>query len=393
MRAEFVIVGGGIYGVATAWELATRGAEVLVLEATDIAAGASGGVGKRGVRANGRDLRELPLMRMAYDRWPRLAAELGADTGYERTGHLQLYERHHDIGAADVRARVQSAMGIPSTHLEGDRVRDVEPGLGRTVLGGLHAPLDGVADHEATTRAFAGAAQRAGAVLRTGARVTGVTCESGAARRVTLADDTAVEIGRGLLLLANGGIAELVARDLDCHQPTWTIYPQVVMSTPAAPAPFRSLIGHFHRPVALKIVAGGAVMLSGGWRGRWNAADGRPETIPASVTGNWAEAVSLFPAIGALQIAQAVADRAETTSLDLVPIIDRVPGVSNVFVASGWAGHGWAIAPAVAPLLARWALDGEAPEALRPFALSRFPEIRASPRADPATASTRPSPR
>ena len=135
MRAEFVIVGGGIYGVATAWELATRGAEVLVLEATDIAAGASGGVGKRGVRANARDLRELPLMRMAYDRWPRLAAELGADTGYERTGHLQLYERHHDIGAADVRARVQSAMGIPSTHLEGDRVRDVEPGLGRTATG------------------------------------------------------------------------------------------------------------------------------------------------------------------------------------------------------------------------------------------------------------------
>ena len=29
--------------------------------------GASGGPGKRGVRANGRDVRELPLMRMAYE--------------------------------------------------------------------------------------------------------------------------------------------------------------------------------------------------------------------------------------------------------------------------------------------------------------------------------------
>ncbi len=67
MRADFVIVGGGIYGVATAWELARGGADVLVLEARDIASGASGGLGKRGVRANGRDIRELPLMRAAYD--------------------------------------------------------------------------------------------------------------------------------------------------------------------------------------------------------------------------------------------------------------------------------------------------------------------------------------
>ena len=56
MRAEFVIVGGGIYGVATAWTLASRGASVVVLEARDVAAGASGGPGKRGVRANGRDI-------------------------------------------------------------------------------------------------------------------------------------------------------------------------------------------------------------------------------------------------------------------------------------------------------------------------------------------------
>ena len=74
---DFVIIGGGVYGCATAWELAKRGAEVMLLEADEIAAGASGGPGKRGVRANGRDLRELPLMRAAYRRWPTLHEELG----------------------------------------------------------------------------------------------------------------------------------------------------------------------------------------------------------------------------------------------------------------------------------------------------------------------------
>jgi sarcosine oxidase, subunit beta len=375
MRAAFVIVGGGIYGMATAWSLARRGAEVLVLEARDVAAGASGGLGKRGVRANGRDVRELPLMRLAYDLWPTLQETLGAPTGYERVGHLQLYERHHDVGGAAVRARVQTALGIPTTHLEGAAVREVEPGLTDKVLGALHAPLDGVADHVATTRAYAAAAVRAGAVVRTGAEVTGVVRAGGRVAALTLADGATVEVERDVLFLANGGLVDLMARAFSCALPCWNIYPQVVVSTPAEVAPFRSYVGHLHRPVALKMVPGNRVMLSGGWRGRLNAATGRGETIPASVTGNWADAVAVFPAIAALDIAEATADRAEANSLDLVPVIDRVPDVSNAIVAVGWTGHGWAIAPAVAPLLADWALDGETPALLRPFALSRFPAL------------------
>jgi sarcosine oxidase subunit beta len=33
MRYDFVVMGGGVYGCATAWELARRGASVIVLEA------------------------------------------------------------------------------------------------------------------------------------------------------------------------------------------------------------------------------------------------------------------------------------------------------------------------------------------------------------------------
>ena len=375
MRAEFVVVGGGIYGMATAWSLARSGADVLVLEAHEVAAGASGGLGKRGVRANGRDLRELPLMRLAYDLWPTLDVELGAVTGFECTGHLQVYERHHDIGAAAVRARVQTAMGIPTVHLEGERVREVEPGLAATVLGALHAPLDGVADHEATTRAYAAAAIRAGARLRTGADVVGLVRGGDRVRGVTLRDGSTVEVGRALVLLNNAGMLDLVARDLGCQLPVWNIFPQVVRSTPAPVAPFASYVGHLHRPVALKMIPGGSVMLSGGWRGRWNPETRRGETIPASVTGNWAEAVALFPAMADLAIAEAMADRAETTCLDLVPVIDRVPRASNVFLACGWSGHGWALAPALAPLVAEWVLGGSTPDLLRPFSLSRFPDV------------------
>lgn len=46
--ADFLIVGGGVYGMATAWHVARSGADVLVLERNTVASGASGGPGRRG---------------------------------------------------------------------------------------------------------------------------------------------------------------------------------------------------------------------------------------------------------------------------------------------------------------------------------------------------------
>ena len=168
MRYDYVVIGGGVYGCAAAWELARRGVHVLLLEARTVASGASGGLGKRGVRACGRDPRELPLMRLAYDLWPVLAGEIGAATGYERTGLLHLFEREPgdlDGGwaSAPARAWAQRQRGIVTEVLDHDAVRALEPDVCDAVNGGLYCPDDGIADHTATTRGLAAAAARLGA--------------------------------------------------------------------------------------------------------------------------------------------------------------------------------------------------------------------------------------
>src|SRR5215467_7473946 len=170
MRYDYVVMGGGIYGCAAAWELARREASVIVLEARTIAAGASGGLGKRGVRACGRDPRELPLMRLTYDLWPALAGEIGAATGYERTGLLHLFEREPDgqdggWASAPARAWAQRQRGIVTEVLDRDAVNALEPGVCNTVIGALYCPDDGIADHTATTRGLAAAAARLGAEI------------------------------------------------------------------------------------------------------------------------------------------------------------------------------------------------------------------------------------
>lgn len=88
--------------------------------------------------------------------------------------------------------------------------------------------------------------------------------------------------------------------------------------------------------------------------------------------GNVAEAVAVYPSLEGVQVAEAKTDRRESTTIDGIPIIDRIPGLSNAVFATGWSGHGWAIAPAVTERLAAWVYSDEASPLLYPFRYSRF---------------------
>jgi sarcosine oxidase subunit beta len=113
-------------------------------------------------------------------------------------------------------------------------------------------------------------------------------------------------------------------------------------------------------------------MISGGHQGRWNAETGRGEPIAAEVTANVATAVAVYPSLEGLEVEVADTSHLEAVSLDGVPIIDTLPGNDQVLYATGWCGHGWAIAPAVSEMIADWALTGTRPAMLAPFAASRF---------------------
>lgn len=369
---DFVIVGGGVYGCGVAWELAQRGAEVLLLEAQQIAAGASGGGGKRGVRANGRDLRELPLMRLAYELWPELHQRLDHATGYERTGHLQIIERPRDLTGAKARAWMQTQQGIASHLLDAAAVRDREPFINEDVLAAIYCPNDGIADHTATTQGYAAAAQHAGVTIHEHTAVTRLEQQAGRVIAVHTTEGARIPVHRDLILLANSAVATLLQETVGMTLPVWSRLPQYIVTDPLAAMPVKHLIGHAHRRLALKALPTGQLMISGGWLGRWDEDAGHGVTVADQVAGNVTEAVALYPTLQGLTIQHAAADRLETESADGIPIIDRAPGLENLFFGVGWSGHGWAIAPAVVQLLAEWIFTGQSPQLLQPFTYRRF---------------------
>ena len=372
---NYVIIGGGIYGCSVAWELAKKGEDVLLLEAKTIASGASGGLGERGVRANGRDLRELPLMRLAYDIWPSLQDGIGGLTGYRRLGHLHLIEREENLAGASAQVWMQNQQGIESHLLSAAELRELEPHLSENVIAAIYCPKDGVADHTATTRAVANAAATHGAQIIENAPVTGMTRERDRVVSVSATingEPSEIAVGKQVILLSNSHIAPFFREQLGLQLPIWRMLPQVMALEARITPPMTHLIGHAHRTLAIKPLPDGRVMISGGWRGRWSEATGQGEPIPEQVEGNRRDAVAVYPALADLPVDEVFTDRAEMVSIDGIPIIDTLPGASNMLVGVGWSGHGWAISPAVSKLMADWVLTGERPGLLAAFSYGRF---------------------
>lgn len=367
---DFIIVGAGVYGAATAWHLARRGATVTVIDEKYIASRASGGPGRRGVRANGRDRRELALMERAYSVWPSLHECLGTEPFYERCGHLLLAESETETKGLKARAWMQQMQGIETHFLRGDEAREREPYLSRKVKAALYCPHDGVANHSATTKAYADAAKKLGVTFLISTQIEGLEVNNSRARSAVTADGTRYAAKRGIVILANSGVLPIIKPWQSL--PVWDECLQILISAPLEQVPFKHLTGHIGRTVSLKTHGDNRVMISGGWHGIWDPITntGRAENL--AIQGNLEEALAVYPALKGLSVEISNANHLETFTPDNIPIIDQLAPFDNVWYATGWCGHGWAIAPVVSKDLATWIMAGECPKDLSPFRLSRF---------------------
>lgn len=383
--SDFVIVGGGGIGCATAYHLAKAGRSVTVLEAEAIGSGASGGLGKRAIRANSRDLREMHLIREAYDLWPVLDEELGGPTGFQRTGYVSLVENEvtgsrGGMVALQTHMRAHQCSGIPAEAWDQETVRTNLRGVSPTVKAGLLTPLDGMTSQQLTTESYAAAARSLGAEIREHCRVDSVTTDrQGRAVAVVTSEGERLPIGETLLLANNYGAVELAFQSFGVSVPAWRMFPLAMTVESEEPADLPVLVGHDSRPIAIKAIDG-LWMLSGGWRGRWNPQTQRGELDEVSVQGNIRQLQAVFPELGPVKIIEADASRAETSSADQIPLIDKIPGSANAFLATGWAGHGWALVPAVTGYLAEMLIGGHMPGAFGNFGLSRFGVLNSAQR-------------
>lgn len=374
--ADVLVIGGGISGLAAAYELARAGQSVTVLEARTLGAMASTWT-LGGVRQSGRDPAELPLARAAVTRWTGLDGELGAPTFYRRHGNLRLARTPAEADTIRAMVAGQTALGLDLAFLGSTAdIRAIAPAIGASVLAASFCPGDGHADPDATIAAYAAAARRHGAMIREQTpalalierhgRITGVATPDGP----HLADTVIVAAGiHAPQLLAPLGLALPLAVKRVC----------VLQTVPAAPC-FDQVFGVANADCAGRQERDGRLRITtgiGDWPGdpaRWNEASLRPAL--ADVAALIDRTVPLLPVLAGLGLERVWGGLIDLTP-DALPVLDAPASHPGLVIGAGFSGHGFGIGPVTGAILKALAL-GEAPGFdLAPFRLDRFGAGRA----------------
>jgi glycine/D-amino acid oxidase-like deaminating enzyme len=168
---DVVVVGAGIVGAATAWELARRGIATALIDRDAVSSGTTG-LGEGNVLCSDKDAGpELDLTVLAMAVYDELDDRFGAVARIRRKGALIVHPDARTWAAEPARAQRLRAAGVTAELVGADDVRTLEPQLTGALHGALHVPGDLQCDAQAITRALASGAAAHGATVRTHAPV------------------------------------------------------------------------------------------------------------------------------------------------------------------------------------------------------------------------------
>jgi len=369
MRVDLVVIGGGLIGLACAFEARRAGLGVLLLERDTCgrhASSASAG----GVRSLNRDPAEIPLARAALPLWAGLAERLGADVGFAASGQIRVAEDEAALAALEARATRTRSAGWTHERMIGLNVLfERVPTLARHCLGALTVDDDGFADPLKAGHAYRRACLALGVEIREGVTVGGLA-------RADTAGIAVMTPHGEIHADAVANCAGAWGRDLVAAEPIPMRASALQMIVTAPVAPFVTpVIGSQGRKLSLKQTDAGAVVIGGAFEGRIvSGADGaamRGIALPERVAANLANAASLFPHLRDTPILRSWTG-IEGMVEDGLPVIGasaRIPGLVHAF---GFSAHGFALAPLIGEIVRDLVTGRHNPLPLWPFSPERF---------------------
>ena len=174
MSYDVIVIGLGAMGSAAAYQLASRGARVLGLEAFDRAheLGSSGGLTRIIRLAYFEHPDYVPMLKAGWELWPRIEAEAGVGRLIQVTGGL--YVGRSGSSVLDGSMESARSHGLDHELLNADELRARFPALSvEDDMSGLHEALAGILFPDRCITAHLALAERGGAELHFQERVTG----------------------------------------------------------------------------------------------------------------------------------------------------------------------------------------------------------------------------
>lgn len=363
---DVAIVGAGVTGLSIGWHLASLGvSRVGIFEESGIGAGASG-VQPGGVRQQWatRVNCELALESVAFYRELTERLDARSHPVLEQGGYLFVADSEPALAALAANVAVQNACGVMSRIVDAAEAEELVPGLdGSGLAGAAYCADDGYFDKpQAVVEAFGEAAVRDGVSVEI-ATVTGLA-RDGSGWQLHTRDGQSVHAEQ--VVVAAGYGAPAVVASLGIELPIEKQARYLFYSDPIQERLLEPLVVSSERRFAAKQLANGRVLASD------LGADGDPEAGREHWRRNVASGIkSLLPLLEYVSFPLLIEGFYDVTP-DHQPILGPVDDQNGLWIAAGFSGHGFMMAPAVGRRLAAAIADSTPHPSLDTFSLNRF---------------------
>ena len=366
MRADVIIIGGGLVGMSTALFLARQGMRCIILEKDNPGRHASG-VNAGGLRRLNRHPAEIPLAVAAAEIWHSIDDLVDSNCYARFPGQIRVAESEEDLASLEQRAAMVRDLGYQHEEMIGkEELYRLAPALSPHCVGGLICRDDGFARPYFTLHAFRNKVLSLGVKIYSSSHVDAIE-RSGRNWYVTTSKS---RFKSPVLVNCAGAWAGKIAATMGDEVPLKAGAPMLMVSE-RLPYFLHPVIGAASRKLSFKQMPNGTLVIGGAHMAELDLDNETSEMNWPKLAVSARTVLALFPQLENTRIVRTWAG-IEGFMPDNLPVISRATQCDDGYHAFGFSAHGFQLSPLVGKILSELIIDGETEYPIAPFAVTRF---------------------
>ncbi|MFU8786111.1 MAG: NAD(P)/FAD-dependent oxidoreductase [Candidatus Izemoplasmataceae bacterium] len=367
-KANIVIIGGGISGCSIAYNLANQGMkDIIVIEKSYLTSGATGRCGA-GVRQQWGTKMNCLLAKKSVEFFENAKEILQYDGNVEfkQEGYLVIASDEEESKTFKKNVALQNSLGIPSQVLTKEEAKEIVPHLNiDEVHSATFCKTDGHLNPFTMTDAYYKAAKRLGVTFYTYTTVTGIQTKN---NEITKVFTDKGDIETPLVVNAAGGWSKEVGEMVGVDIPVYSRNHEILVTEPVESKQGPMVIS-FSKNIYCQQTPHGAFIMG---RGDKDMPKGHSMTSSWQFLDEMAKTVTtLLPPIGNLRVIRQWGGL-YNMSPDHQPIISDTKQLKGFYIACGFSGHGFMLAPMTGLLLSELILGKTPSMPMDALSLDRF---------------------
>ncbi|QMS85500.1 NAD(P)/FAD-dependent oxidoreductase [Candidatus Xianfuyuplasma coldseepsis] len=368
MNANVVIIGGGISGVAIAYNLAKKGMkDIVVFDDNYMTGGATGRCGA-GVRQQWSSKGNCIMAKMSIDFFERAQEELEyhRDVEFKQEGYLIVATTDEEDEQFSKNVALQNEVGIPSKKLTLEEALQIVPHLNKKIVkSATFCPTDGHLNPFLMTDAYYTAAKKLGVQFFYRERVNEIVVKDGVIQKV-ITDHH--EVLTSKVVNAAGGYSYEVGQMAGVDIPVYSENHEILVTEPIEKIQGPMVIS-FSKNIYCQQVPHGSFIMG---RSNPNVEHNHDISSSHEFLDEMAKtAVELLPPLGQLRVIRQWGG-SYNVSPDRQPILGDTDQLEGYYLACGFSGHGFMFAPMTGLLLSEIILNQPPTIDMSELHISRF---------------------